>query len=101
MVFSSPGDELLEDEDAQKRAHTKLMRCALVLHVAQQLSGINAVFYYSTTFLQGVIDSPAVGTALVGFINVLATMFASALMDSHRRRSMLILSLLLACSPVL
>ena len=36
-----------------KRAHTKLMRCALVLHVAQQLSGINAVFYYSTTFLQG------------------------------------------------
>ena len=69
------------------------MRCALVLHVAQQLSGINAVFYYSTTFLQGVIDSPAVGTALVGFINVLATMFASALMDSHRRRSMLILSI--------
>jgi SP family facilitated glucose transporter-like MFS transporter 3 len=91
--FGSPGAELLEDEDAQKRAHTKLMRCALVLHVAQQLSGINAVFYYSTTFLQGVIDSPAVGTALVGFINVLATMFASALMDSHRRRSMLILSI--------
>ena len=51
------------------------------------------MFYYSTTFLQGVIDSPAVGTALVGFINVLATMFASALMDSHRRRSMLILSI--------
>jgi len=63
------------------------------LHVAQQLSGINAVFYYSTTFLAGVIDSPALGTALVGAVNVAATLLASGLMDDHRRVSMLALSL--------
>jgi len=91
--FGSPVDEIMENQDAKKRAHRRLMRSTLVLHVAQQLSGINAVFYYSTTFLAGVIDSPAVGTALIGGVNVLATMLASGLMDSHRRRSMLVLSI--------
>ena len=63
------------------------------MQVAQQLSGINAVFYYSTTFLAGVVDSPVVGTALVGAVNVLATAVASGLMDDDRRVSMLALSL--------
>jgi SP family facilitated glucose transporter-like MFS transporter 3 len=47
-----------------------------------QLCGINAVFYYSTSFFVGVIDNPDVGTALVGLVNVVATLAATALMDA-------------------
>ena len=51
-------------------AYRYLFGSLLCLHVVQQLCGINAVFYYSTSFLQGVVDDPAVGTALVGVVNV-------------------------------
>ena len=91
--LGSPAPPALDDPEAAARAHRKLKIATLVLHVAQQLSGINAVFYYSTTFLAGVIDSPALGTALVGAVNVAATLLASGLMDDHRRVSMLALSL--------
>ena len=38
-----------------------MMITAIVLHVSQQFCGINAVFYYSTTFFEGVIDNPLLG----------------------------------------
>ena len=75
------------------RARRVLFASTFVLHATQQLSGINAVFYYSTTFLDGVIPNPALGTALVGLVNVVATMLASSLMDGQRRVTMLALSI--------
>jgi len=65
---------------------------ALGLQIAQQLCGINAVFYYSTSFFQGVIDDPLVGTNLVAFVNVVATYVALRLMDSTGRRTLLLWS---------
>ncbi|CAN0157888.1 unnamed protein product, partial [Hapterophycus canaliculatus] len=38
----------------------------VILHAAQQLTGINAIFYYSNSFFVGIIDDPLVGTTLVG-----------------------------------
>lgn len=69
-----------------------LILCSLVLQMAQQLSGINAVFYYSTDFFEGVIDSPLLGTSLVGGVNVLATYVALVLMDRSNRRTLLLWS---------
>lgn len=69
-----------------------LLISSLVLHMGQQLGGINAVFYYSTSFFEGVIDNPLVGTTLVGAVNVVATYGALLLMDSCGRRSLMLWS---------
>jgi hypothetical protein len=60
--------------------------------MAQQLSGINAVFYYSTMFFEGVIDSPLLGTTIVGGVNVAATYFALRLMENANRRTLILWS---------
>eukprot|EP00558_Chaetoceros_sp_UNC1202_P003943 CAMPEP_0197242246 /NCGR_PEP_ID=MMETSP1429-20130617/8048_1 /TAXON_ID=49237 /ORGANISM="Chaetoceros sp., Strain UNC1202" /LENGTH=696 /DNA_ID=CAMNT_0042702235 /DNA_START=55 /DNA_END=2145 /DNA_ORIENTATION=- len=70
-----------------------LVVSALVLQAVQQLSGINAVFYYSTTFFEGVISNPLLGTTLVGAVNVIATYGALLMMDSYGRRTLILLSL--------
>ncbi|KAG5190730.1 solute carrier family facilitated glucose transporter member 3 [Tribonema minus] len=63
-----------------------------VLHMAQQLSGINAVFYYSTSFFDGIVADPLVGTAAAGTVNVLATYAALKLMDRCGRVTLLLWS---------
>jgi MFS transporter, SP family, solute carrier family 2 (facilitated glucose transporter), member 3 len=65
---------------------------SLMLQMAQQLCGINAVFYYSTSFFEGVIDNPLAGTTLVGAVNVVATYVALLLMDRCGRRSLILWS---------
>eukprot|EP01040_Poterioochromonas_malhamensis_P012332 gene12332-13484_t len=71
-----------------------LVVSSVVLQIAQQLSGINAVFYYSTTFFRGVIDNPLLGTTLIGIVNLLATILALKLMDNTERRTLLLWSAL-------
>jgi len=77
-----------------------LLTSSLVLQMAQQLSGINAVFYYSTAFFDGVIDNPLLGTTIVGAVNVLATYAALLLMDKCGRKTLILWSsggMLLSC----
>jgi MFS transporter, SP family, solute carrier family 2 (facilitated glucose transporter), member 3 len=69
-----------------------LFLSSLVLQVGQQLSGINAVFYYSTSFFEGVIDNPLIGTTLVGAVNVLATYAVLFLMDRCGRKTLILWS---------
>jgi SP family facilitated glucose transporter-like MFS transporter 3 len=70
----------------------KLFLSSLALQMAQQFSGINAVFYYSTAFFEGVIDNPLVGTTIVGAVNLVATYVALLLMDSCGRRTLILWS---------
>lgn len=65
---------------------------AIILQCGQQLCGINAVFYYSTMFFEGIIDDPLLGTCFVGVVNVLATYGAMKLMDTTGRRTLLLIS---------
>mmetsp|Transcript_13997 Transcript_13997/g.25314 ORF Transcript_13997/g.25314 Transcript_13997/m.25314 type:complete len:698 (+) Transcript_13997:90-2183(+) len=79
--------EMLADEKVRL-----LVVSTLVLQVANQFSGINAVFYYSGLFFDGVIDNPLVGTTLMGAINVVATYIALLLMDRCGRRTLIMWS---------
>eukprot|EP00596_Hydrurales_sp_CCMP1899_P000568 CAMPEP_0119035618 /NCGR_PEP_ID=MMETSP1177-20130426/2755_1 /TAXON_ID=2985 /ORGANISM="Ochromonas sp, Strain CCMP1899" /LENGTH=563 /DNA_ID=CAMNT_0006994141 /DNA_START=164 /DNA_END=1855 /DNA_ORIENTATION=+ len=69
-----------------------LVVSAIVLQMGNQLCGINAVFYYSTTFFEGLISDPLVGTTLVAFVNVVATYVALKLMDTTQRRTLILIS---------
>jgi SP family facilitated glucose transporter-like MFS transporter 3 len=60
------------------------------LQMAQQLSGINAVFYYSNSFFAGIITNPMVGTTIVGTVNVISVAIALLLMDTAGRRPLLL-----------
>lgn len=88
----SPSQSLVLQE---MLSHPKLrvfFGSCLVLQLGQQLCGINAVFFYSTSFFEGVLDDPLVGTTIVGFVNVVATYAALLLMDSYGRKSLLLWS---------
>jgi SP family facilitated glucose transporter-like MFS transporter 3 len=69
-----------------------LLVAAIGLQMSQQLCGINAVFYYSTAFFEGILDSPLLGTCLVNVVNVAATFVALKLMDNTHRRTLLLWS---------
>jgi MFS transporter, SP family, solute carrier family 2 (facilitated glucose transporter), member 3 len=74
------------------RKRRMLLISSLALQMGQQLSGINAVFYYSTLFFEGVISNPLVGTTIIGVVNVAATYVALLLMDSCGRKSLILWS---------
>jgi SP family facilitated glucose transporter-like MFS transporter 3 len=50
------------------------------------------LFVLSTSFFEGVIDNPLVGTTIVGAVNVVATYVALLLMDSSGRRTLILWS---------
>lgn len=70
-----------------------LVVSCIVLQMSQQLCGINAVFYYSSSIFEGVITNPLVGTTLVSAVNVVATYVALLLMDKFGRRTLLLWSI--------
>ncbi|XP_030921580.1 solute carrier family 2, facilitated glucose transporter member 4-like [Geospiza fortis] len=67
----------------------------LGLQLAQQLSGINAIFYYSTSIFEGAgLQDPAVGTIGTGVVNVAATALSVVLVERAGRRVLQLVGLL-------
>ncbi|KAL7533628.1 hypothetical protein ACHAXR_005359 [Thalassiosira sp. AJA248-18] len=79
--------ELFADKDVRL-----LLVSSLLLQISSQLGGINAVFYYSSLFFDGIIENPLVATTLMGAINVAATYVALILMDRCGRRTLVMWS---------
>ncbi|CAA6665318.1 unnamed protein product [Spirodela intermedia] len=78
------------------KRYWKIVSIGAALFLFQQLAGINAVVYYSTSvFRSAGITSDVAASALVGASNVFGTAVASSLMDSKggKGASMLLLSL--------
>ncbi|XP_063162516.1 solute carrier family 2, facilitated glucose transporter member 2 [Candoia aspera] len=68
---------------------------AIGVHIAQQLSGINAIFYYSTDiFTKAHVRKPIYATIGVGFVNTVFTVVAVFLVEKAGRRSLFIAGLL-------
>eukprot|EP00268_Persea_americana_P041378 TRINITY_DN4119_c0_g2_i1.p1 TRINITY_DN4119_c0_g2~~TRINITY_DN4119_c0_g2_i1.p1 ORF type:complete len:540 (+),score=102.45 TRINITY_DN4119_c0_g2_i1:2103-3722(+) len=79
--------------DLFSRRYWKIVSVGAALFFFQQLSGINAVVYYSTSvFHSAGIASDVAASALVGASNVFGTTIASSLMDRQGRKSLLITS---------
>lgn len=73
--------------------YRKVVSVGAALFLLQQLAGINAVVYYSTSvFRSAGIVSDVAASALVGASNVFGTTIASSLMDKQGRKSLLITS---------
>ncbi|KAM6912424.1 solute carrier family 2, facilitated glucose transporter member 2 [Xenentodon cancila] len=67
---------------------------ALMMHLSQQLSGINAIFYYSTAiFSQAGVSQPVYATIGVGAINTVFTLVSVALVDKAGRRTLTLVGL--------
>jgi hypothetical protein len=79
--------------------------CSIGLHIGQQLCGVAAVFYYSTSLFEEIMSSnPLIGTTSIGAINVIFTYVALLLMDVCRRKSLLLSSvggMILCCSGLI
>lgn len=67
---------------------------AIMVHIAQQFSGINAIFYYSTDiFHQAQVKEPIYATIGVGAINTVFTVVALFLVEKAGRRSLFLAGL--------
>ncbi|XP_008056486.2 solute carrier family 2, facilitated glucose transporter member 2 isoform X1 [Carlito syrichta] len=67
---------------------------ALMLHMAQQFSGINGIFYYSTSIFQTAgISQPVYATIGVGVINTVFTAVSVFLVEKAGRRSLFLIGM--------
>jgi SP family facilitated glucose transporter-like MFS transporter 1 len=68
---------------------------SIVMHLSQQLSGINAVFYYSTDILEksGLGSSSVYATPFIGLIMVIMTFISLLFMEKAGRRFLHLLGL--------
>mmetsp|Transcript_3445 Transcript_3445/g.6468 ORF Transcript_3445/g.6468 Transcript_3445/m.6468 type:complete len:254 (-) Transcript_3445:1347-2108(-) len=79
---------------SEKRLREPLVFCSVVL-VAQQLSGINAVFYFSSEIFHtmfGSIFIARIFSAVLGLVNVLAAIVAVAIIERVGKRTLLLVS---------
>ncbi|XP_045242564.2 solute carrier family 2, facilitated glucose transporter member 2 isoform X2 [Macaca fascicularis] len=67
---------------------------ALMLHIAQQFSGINGIFYYSTSIFQTAgISKPVYATIGVGAVNMVFTAVSVFLVEKAGRRSLFLIGM--------
>ncbi|XP_030631086.1 solute carrier family 2, facilitated glucose transporter member 2 [Chanos chanos] len=67
---------------------------ALMMHLSQQFSGINAIFYYSTSiFHKAGVTQPVYATIGVGVVNTIFTMVSVVLVDKAGRRTLTLVGL--------
>ncbi|KAK6158959.1 hypothetical protein DH2020_006273 [Rehmannia glutinosa] len=82
--------------------HSRVVFIGSTLFALQQLSGINAVFYFSSTVFRRAGVSSNLANVAVGFANMIGSVIALALMDKLGRKSLLLSSFFgMALSTVL
>ncbi|POM76639.1 LOW QUALITY PROTEIN: Hypothetical protein PHPALM_6098 [Phytophthora palmivora] len=83
------------DESLFDPKYYRQLAGAIMLSCSQQLSGINAVFYYSNSiFADAGISDPRVGTLIIDFINIWPAFFTGFLAVRFGNRNMILWGLL-------
>jgi sugar porter (SP) family MFS transporter len=89
--------EEAEEGDAPKKEsmfaprYRMQMACGVLLSCAQQLSGINAVFYYSgSIFSSAGISDSRIGTLIIDFINIWPAFFTGIMANRFGARNMIL-----------
>ncbi|XP_048373995.1 solute carrier family 2, facilitated glucose transporter member 4 isoform X1 [Sphaerodactylus townsendi] len=78
----------------RSRMYRQPLLIAVVLQLSQQLSGINAIFYYSTDiFTKAGVESPIYATIGAGAINTVFTIISLFLVERAGRRTLHMLGL--------
>uniref|UniRef100_A0A8C2W659 Major facilitator superfamily (MFS) profile domain-containing protein n=1 Tax=Chinchilla lanigera TaxID=34839 RepID=A0A8C2W659_CHILA len=73
----------------RSRSYQEPILIAIVLQLSQQLSGINAVFYYSTGIFEGAgVQEPIYATISAGVVNTIFTVVSVFLVERVGRRSL-------------
>lgn len=76
------------------RAVRRALGLGVLLMLAQQFSGINAVFFYSTAIFRAAgLSSPIVGTLVTGVVNVVSTALGVGLVEVCGRRPLLLVGM--------
>ncbi|XP_076137170.1 solute carrier family 2, facilitated glucose transporter member 3 isoform X2 [Alosa pseudoharengus] len=78
----------------RNRSYRQPIIIAIVLQLSQQLSGINAVFYYSTAIFEGAgVSKPIYATIGAGVVNTVFTVVSLFLVDRAGRRTLHLIGL--------
>uniref|UniRef100_K3W618 Hexose transporter 1 n=1 Tax=Globisporangium ultimum (strain ATCC 200006 / CBS 805.95 / DAOM BR144) TaxID=431595 RepID=K3W618_GLOUD len=103
---ANPDEELIEEVALKESGSTisvlfskmflRQMLTAIGLCCAQQLTGINAVFYYSSDiFKKAGISDDRVGTLIIDIVNVLPTFFSGWLATKYGNRKMMLVGMVI------
>ncbi|XP_075873733.1 solute carrier family 2, facilitated glucose transporter member 2 [Nelusetta ayraudi] len=78
--------------------HRQQLLVALMMHLSQQFSGINAIFYYSTAIFEVAgVSQPVYATIGVGVINTIFTVASVVLVDRAGRRTLCLVGMAGMC----
>lgn len=75
-------------------AYKPMVRAVLIVMLAQQLSGINAVMFYSTSILAAVLpSSSALISLIISLVNLVTTLPSTSLIERSGRKPLLLWSI--------
>ncbi|GJS77211.1 probable plastidic glucose transporter 2 isoform X1 [Tanacetum coccineum] len=94
LLKSDRGDEndTVTISELVSGRHSRVVFIGSTLFALQQLSGINAVFYFSSTVFRSAGVSSNLANAFVGIVNLLGSFIALLLMDKLGRKVLLLWS---------
>ncbi|KAF5279765.1 hypothetical protein FQA39_LY05455 [Lamprigera yunnana] len=94
ILFNDTGNEPTFMESIKKKATRRSFFIVFTLMYFQQMSGVNAIVFYTGTIFEtaGSTLDPKIATIIIGLLQALATFISSSIVDKLGRRVLLLVS---------
>jgi len=92
LAFAEPAEPTFREKVRQRIELKKALIIAVILLLNQQFSGINSVFFYSSSLFKQANVDPWLGTVLTSSANVVGVVLALSLVENLGRKACLIAS---------